>query len=235
MIRLSDVTLNIGNKKVLENINVAIEKGQFIGVIGANASGKTSLLKLLNGIYLPDEGEVTVEGINTKEKSTIFEVRRKVGLVLQNPENQIIAPTVEEDIVFGMENLGFSKEKMEKNLTEILNFTGLTEKRYSYPNHLSGGQKQRLAIASVLVMEPDYMIMDEPTSMLDDMGCNDIMMIVNKLLNSGKTVVAASHNLEEFRNADRLIYLKEGKILLDEAPEIVFELLRETSDVEVPA
>ncbi len=232
-IEFRNVFFNYAEKAVVTAISLSIEKGQFVGIIGGNGCGKSTLMKLMNGILLPDSGEVLVEGMNTGNEEFIFEIRKKLGMVFQNPENQIIASTVEEDVVFGMENLGMSVKQMEINLQEVLDFVGLAGKRFKNPNTLSGGQKQRLAIASVLAMNPDHMVFDEPTSMLDPHGAKEVASLFLRLKEAGKTVIVSSHDMNELVNCDRIIYMENTGIVYDSKPQTVFRKLRNSEYIEI--
>jgi len=233
LISFEKVSFSYGEKKVLNNIDLYIEDGEFVGLIGGNGSGKSTLMKLINGILLPNLGTVMVDGMQTSDEQKLFEIRKNCGMVFQNPENQIIASTVEEDVAFGMENLGVPREEMEKRLCTVIDFVGLSGKRHRNPHTLSGGQKQRLAIASVLAMHPNHMVMDEPTSMLDPEGAYEVLEIYLRLKRDGKTVIVSSHNMEELIDCDRLIYIKNGKIFVQGKPKEIFKRLKNSEDIEL--
>jgi len=208
---------------VIENFNLSIEKGSFTVILGHNGSGKSTLAKLLNGLYKPDSGDVFVDGINTKDENYEIEVKRRVGMVFQNPDNQLIASIVEEDVAFGPENLGLPPEEIRKRVDESLKSVGMYEYRRSAPHHLSGGQKQRVAIAGIIAMEPDCIVLDEPTAMLDPRGRAEIIdTIVSLNKNKGITVVLITHFMEEAELADRIVVMNKGEIIADADPKTVF-------------
>lgn len=209
--------------KALDSLSVQIHEGEFLAVIGKNGSGKSTLAKLLNALYLPDAGTVTVDGIDTKDEDRIWEIRQKVGMVFQNPDNQIVATSVEEDVAFGPENLGFSSFEIKERIDRSLKMVGMEQFRKRQPHTLSGGQKQRVAIAGVIAMEPKYLVMDEPTAMLDPGGREEIRRSVRYLHESkGMGIVYITHLMEEAIEADRVIVVDEGKVVLDGNPREVF-------------
>lgn len=195
---------------VLKDISFEVNKGEFIGLVGNNGSGKSTLLKVLCGILFADKGEVIFQDKLLDEKSKI-----KIGYIFQNPENQIIGVTVEEDVAFGLENTGVPREEMIKKIKWALSTVGLETLEKADPNTLSGGQKQRLAIASILVMEPDVILMDEPTSMLDPRGRSEVHKVIGTLLSLGKTIIIASHHASDLIHVQRIIALNEGRIIYD--------------------
>lgn len=222
---------------VLKDINLTIPKGQFVAVLGHNGSGKSTLAKHLNGFLQPQEGRVLVEGIDTKEEGRIYDIRQKVGMVFQNPDNQIVTTVVEEDVAFALENLGIPPEEIRKRIDWAMDIAGITEYKDRAPHQLSGGQKQRVAIAGVVAMVPDYLVLDESTAMLDPKGREEVMNTISFLnKDQGITVVHITHYMEEAALADRIIVMDEGGILLDGTPKEVFsqvKLLRE-NDLDVP-
>jgi energy-coupling factor transport system ATP-binding protein len=197
-------------KKVLTNINLDVKKGEFIGLVGSNGSGKSTLLKLLCGILSPQEGEVIIKDQKLDEHNRI-----KVGYIFQNPENQIIGVTVEEDVAFGLENIGVPREKMLERIEWALSTVGLEGLNHADPNALSGGQKQRLAIASILAMEPEIILMDEPTSMLDPKGRNEIYKVIHNLREIGETIIIATHHSSDLEHVDKIIALNDGEIVYE--------------------
>ena len=214
-------------EETIKGIDLCIEKGSFTVVLGRNGSGKSTLAKLTNAILIPTEGEVLINGISTADESKLIDIRSKVGLVFQNPDNQIVANVVEEDVAFAPENLGVPSEEIRDRVTGSLKQVGMYELRKHAPHLLSGGQKQRIAIAGVLAMQPEIIVLDEPTAMLDPQGREDVVNAVTKLCREkGFTVLMITHHMEECIGADRLIVMSDGLIAADGTPASVF------SDVE---
>ncbi len=208
---------------VLEGLSLDIERGSFTAILGHNGSGKSTLAKLFNGILLPTAGRVTVNGIDTADSAHILDVRRTVGLVFQNADNQIVASVVEDDVAFAPENLGVPSAEIRERVDEALRSVGMYEFRLHAPHLLSGGQKQRVAIAGVLAMRPECIVLDEPTAMLDPIGRREVLETVERLRREhGLTVVLITHHMDECVGADRLIVMSNGKIVLDGAPRAVF-------------
>ena len=208
---------------VLNGISGDIYEGEFVAVLGYNGSGKSTMAKLMNGILLPSSGDVLVDGINTKDESNLIEIRKNVGMVFQNPDNQIVATIVEEDIAFAPENLGLPQQEIEKRVTDAIDAVGLNKHRFDAPYKLSGGQKQRVAIAGVLAMEPRCIVLDEPTAMLDPVGRQLVMNVVKKInKEKGITIVLITHFMEEAALADRIIVLSDGVVALNGTPHEVF-------------
>lgn len=211
----------------VKNLSLNIERGSFTVILGHNGSGKSTLAKMLNGLNKPASGDVFADGINTKDEETEIEVKRKVGMVFQNPDNQIIASIVEEDVAFGPENLGIPPKEIEKRVEDALKAVDMWEFRKSTPHHLSGGQKQRIAIAGIIAMQPECLVLDEPTAMLDPKGRAEIISTLHRLnRDKGITVVLITHYMEEAENADRVIVMNDGEIIADDKPKVIF------SDVE---
>ncbi|GIM29241.1 energy-coupling factor transporter ATP-binding protein EcfA [Clostridium polyendosporum] len=206
-------------KMALSNVTLTIERGDFVGISGMNGSGKSTLARMINGLILPSSGEVKINGMNTSNRKNIKKIRSLVGMLFQNPDNQIVNPVVEEDIAFGLINLGLSYHEVKERTDWALSVLGLEELRYQSPHLLSGGQKQKVAIASVLAMKPDYLILDEPTSMLDNISRSELMDTL-KFLNREfrMTIVLISHFMEDVIEANRLIILNKGEIYLDDVP-----------------
>lgn len=207
----------------LKGVSFTISKGEHVALIGSNGSGKSTLAKLLNGLTFPAEGDINVDGINTRQKSKAYEIRKKVGIVFQNPDNQIVATIVEDDVAFGPENLGIARDEMIERVDWALEKTGMIENRYRVVSKLSGGQKQRVAIAGVLAMKPDVIIFDESTSMLDPGGKKDILDIIHALKQEGITIVHITHSMEEVVDADKVIVLNKGRLKFTGTPEELFK------------
>lgn len=209
--------------KSLDHVSLAIEKGSFTAVLGRNGSGKSTFAKHINGILVPDEGDVIVNGCNTKDENNALLIRSHVGMVFQNPDNQIVNNVVEDDVAFAPENLGIPSEEIRARVDAALKQVGMYEYRQHAPHLLSGGQKQRIAIAGVLAMEPDIIVLDEPTAMLDPVGRADVIGIVTDLCRKkGMTVVIITHHMEECIGADRLVIMENGYIKSDSTPEEAF-------------
>ena len=223
--------------QVIKDLSLTIERGTFVAVLGHNGSGKTTLAKHFNAILLPSGGRVFVEDMDTANDDLLIEIRRRVGMVFQNPDNQIVATIVEEDVAFAPENLGYPSEEIRRRVDEALKIVGMYEYRKHAPHLLSGGQKQRIAIAGVLAMKPKCIVFDEPTAMLDPMGRERIIEIMRDLRdNHGVTVILITHHMDEAINADRLIVMSDGEILMDGAPRDVFrdiDTLRNTG-LDIP-
>ncbi len=215
---------------VLDDINLSIKRGEFVAVLGHNGCGKSTLAKQFNALLLPTGGRVYIEGTDTSEENKCYDIRRKVGLVLQNPDNQLVASIVEEDVAFGPENLGVAPLEIRRRVDEALKAVDMYEYRSHAPYKLSGGQKQRVAIAGVLAMEPDCILLDEPTAMLDPRGRQEVMSTIKKLNTEKKmTVVLITHYMDEAVQADRVVIMDNGKILIDGGVREVFsqvELLK---------
>lgn len=197
----------------LSQINLNIQRGEFVVVLGLNGSGKSTLAKLINALLIPSEGNVIVDGINTKDQNKVWDIRRRCGYIFQNPDNQLVASIVEEDVAFGPENLGFERDKIIKKVDEALRIVDMIEYKKHTTYKLSGGQKQRVAIAGILAMEPDCIILDEPTSMLDPKGRKEVFNTVLKAnKEQKKTIILVTHNVDEMIWADKAVVLEKGKI-----------------------
>ena len=224
-------------KPVLKALSLSVDKGEFVALLGHNGSGKSTLAKMFNGILLPESGDVIVCGMNTKDDEKLLDIRRRVGLVLQNPDNQLVASIVEEDVAFGPENLGLDPKEIRRRVDEALKAVDMYEYRTHAPYKLSGGQKQRIAIAGIIAMQPDCIVLDEPTAMLDPRGRQEVMDTIVKLNKEQNiTVILITHYMDEASLADRLIVLDSGKILTQGTPKEVFskvEMLRKHS-LDVP-
>lgn len=214
---------NPKTEKVLENFNFSIEEGSFVAVLGHNGSGKSTVAKLTNGILFADEGTVTVDSILARDDDTIYDIRKTVGMVFQNPDNQIVSSIVEEDVAFGVENIGIPSDECRKRVDEALKTVGMYEYRLRTPSKLSGGQKQRVAVAGIIAMKPKCIVLDEPTAMLDPSGRKEVIDTVMKLnREEGITIVLITHYMDEAVKADRVVVMDDGKIRLDGTPEQVF-------------
>ena len=213
---------------VLENLNLNIEKGSFVAVLGHNGSGKSTIAKLTNGILFPQSGKVLVDGMETKPDDSIYDIRKKVGMVFQNPDNQIVASIVEEDVAFGVENLGIPPEECRRRVDDALKTVGMYELREKAPHKLSGGQKQRVAVAGIIAMRPQCIVLDEPTAMLDPSGRAEVMDTVKRLnREEGITIVLITHYMDEAVQADRVIVMDSGEIKMDDTPKNVFARVEE--------
>ena len=218
----------------LDGVNLSIEEGSFTAVLGHNGSGKSTFAKHLNAILLPTGGTVWVGGIDTKEESRLFDIRKTAGMVFQNPDNQIVANVVEEDVAFACENMGLPPAEIRSRVDEALSAVGMTEFARHAPHLLSGGQKQRIAIAGVLAMRPRCIVMDEPTAMLDPSGREEVIAAVRKLnRETGMTVVLITHHMDEAALADRVIVMKGGKVALDGTPRQVFSQVERMEELSL--
>lgn len=217
----------------LRGVNLEIEKGRYLVIIGHNGSGKSTLAKHLNGLLLPTRGDVWVEGLNTKEPQNIRSIRSRVGLVFQVPDTQIVATVVEEDVAFGPENLGLPEAELKERVEWALTTVGLWEERQKAPHLLSAGQKQRLAVAGVLAMNPRYLVLDEATALLDPRGREGLLATIGELHTLGIAIVAITHFMEEAVHADEVIVLNEGKIVERGSPREVFSQVEEMRELQL--
>lgn len=208
--------------RVFENLNLTIESGSFVAILGTNGCGKSTLAKHFNSILLPSGGKVYVDGIDTSDLTRIMAVRRCVGMVFQNPDNQIVATVVEEDVAFALENLGVPTGEMRTRVDDAMKLAGIYEQRNKAPHKLSGGQKQRVAIAGVIAMRPDCLILDESTAMLDPRGRAQVMKTIRNLRDAGISIVSITHYMEEAAHADRILVMSRGRIVMEGTPEQVF-------------
>ena len=210
-------------QRAVNDVNLDIEAGQFVAVLGHNGSGKSTLAKHLNALLLPTEGTLWVDGIDTSKEPELWKVRQKAGMVFQNPDNQIIGTVVEEDVGFGPENMGVPTEKIWERVDESLKKTGMTSYRYHSPNKLSGGQKQRVAIAGIVAMKPKCIILDEPTAMLDPSGRKEVISVLHELNEKENvTIILITHYMEEVIDADRVFVMDAGKIMMEGTPRQIF-------------
>lgn len=207
---------------VIKDVSLKIDRGEFVAVLGHNGSGKSTLAKLLNAINLPDEGTVLINGMDTRDEKNLYDIRRTVGMVFQNPDNQIVATVVEEDVAFALENIGVEPKEIRRRVDEALKIVGMYEYREHAPHKLSGGQKQRVAIAGVLAMKPDCIVLDEPTAMLDPIGRREIMSTIKELNAMGVTIVLITHYMDEAAQAKRVVVIDSGRIVMDDKPKMVF-------------
>lgn len=224
----------------LDDVSLAIRKGEFVSIIGTNGSGKSTLAKHFNVLLTPSKGAVTVLGMDTKDPKNLWDIRQHVGMVFQNPDNQIVAAVVEEDVAFGPENLGVEPSEIRRRVDEALASVNMTDYALHSPGLLSGGQKQRIAIAGVLAMKPDCIVLDEPTAMLDPVGRKEVLETVHRLnKEEGITIVYITHFMEEAVTSDRVVVMKNGKLLHDGTPREIFSqvpMLKELGlDVPVAA
>ncbi|MBP7222275.1 MAG: energy-coupling factor transporter ATPase [Sedimentibacter sp.] len=211
----------------VNGVSLSIKKGEFTAIIGRNGSGKSTLAKLINSILVPRSGRITVKGMDTSDDSKLWDIRQTAGMVFQNPDNQLVATIVEEDIAFGPENLGVAPEEIRRRVDDALNTVGMYEYRKRPPHLLSGGQKQRIAIAGILALNSDCIILDEPTAMLDPSGRREVLETLKKLNAQGKTILLITHYMDEAVQADRVIVMDNGNIKLDGTPKEVFRNIDE--------
>lgn len=228
IIKIDDLIFQYKREDQLEPVNAVnhvsleIERGSFTAIIGKNGSGKSTLAKNINALLLPSGGAVYVKGYNTMDESKLWEIRQAAGMVFQNPDNQLVSSIVEDDVAFGPENLGIEPGEIRKRVDDSLYSVNMYEERKKSPHLLSGGQKQRIAIAGVIAMRPECIILDEPTAMLDPHGRYEVMEIIEKLHQEGITILLITHFMEEAARAERVIIMEEGKAVLDGTPEEVF-------------
>lgn len=248
MIRVENISLDYivdvdKKRRVLRDVSLTISEGEKIALMGANGSGKSTLARCLNGLLLPAEGSVKVDELCTASEADLIEIRRRVGMVFQNPDNQIVSATVEREIAFGLENLGLPQDDMHKIVEKMLQQFDLARYRFKSPHYLSGGEKQKLALAAVLAMKPRYLILDEPTSLLDPRSRKEILQIIvglnqSKSLNgtSQVTTMLITQFPEEALHADRLLIMDHGEIVMDDRPEVIFSRIEELDELglEIP-
>jgi energy-coupling factor transport system ATP-binding protein len=238
IIKTDKLTFSYDNKKnILENIGLNISEGEFVAVLGHNGSGKSTFARHLNAILLPSGGKVYIDGIDIENEDKLLEIRQKVGMVFQNPDNQIVASVVEEDVAFALENLGVAPEEIRKRVDEALENVNMLKYKNHAPHQLSGGQKQRVAIAGIIAIRPKCIVLDEPTAMLDPKGRKEVITTIKKLNKDyGITVVLITHFMDEAAKADRIIVMDKGKVVIDDSPKKVFsqvDLLKSLS-LDVP-
>lgn len=224
--------------KALDNINVSIKRGEFTAVIGHNGSGKSTMARHINAIFKPSHGDVIVDGMNTKDDALIWKIRQTAGMVFQNPDNQIVATIVEEDVAFGPENLGLPHDEIVKRVYEALELVEMVEYAHFAPHMLSGGQKQRVAIAGIIAMHPKCIVLDEPTAMLDPIGRQEVMATIKRLnKDEGMTIILITHFMEEAVQADRVLVMDRGHIIMDDVPKKIFVRIDDMKRIglDVPA
>lgn len=208
---------------ILKGVSVDIRRGEFTAILGHNGSGKSTIAKHMNAILIPQKGKVTVEGMDTSDEDKLFDIRQHVGMVFQNPDNQIVATIVEEDVAFALENMGVEPDEMRRRVDDALDSVGMSEYKEHSPHQLSGGQKQRVAIAGIIAMRPDCIVLDEPTAMLDPNGRKEVLKTIRQLNKEyGITIVLITHYMEEAAQADRVIVMDDGNVVMDDIPSNVF-------------
>ncbi len=212
-----------GTVRAVDQMNILVQKGEFVAVLGHNGSGKSTFARHINALFLPTSGTILVDGMDTKDDTKIWDIRKNAGMVFQNPDNQIIASVVEEDVAFGPENLGFAPAKIRENVEASLKSVHMEVYREASPNKLSGGQKQRVAVAGILAMEPECIILDEPTAMLDPSGRREVMETIEYLNREKKmTIIYITHHMEEAAQADRIVVMDHGHVVMSGKPRQVF-------------
>ncbi|SUB57027.1 energy-coupling factor transporter ATPase [Peptoniphilus lacrimalis] len=239
MIEIKDLYFSYENegenknpRNVINGVNLNIKEGEFVALLGHNGSGKSTLAKLINALFIPKKGQVLVDGFDTKDDKSVWDIRSRAGMVFQNPDNQLVATVVEDDVAFGPENLGIESSEIRKRVDKALESVNMEDFKKNSPHLLSGGQKQRVAIAGILAMSPTYIILDEPTAMLDPSGRKEVMDTVLKLnKEQGKTIILITHYMDEAAMADRLIIMEEGSIILQGKPREVFSHVDEIKNI----
>ena len=220
----------------LHHVSLQVHEGEFLAVLGHNGSGKSTLAKLLNALYLPTEGHITVCGMDTQSDENLWKIRQKAGMIFQNPDNQLVATVVREDVAFGLENLGVPREEMIPRIDAALQAVGMSQFAEAAPHMLSGGQKQRIAIAGVLAMKPECIVLDEATAMLDPIGRREVLAAVEKLnREQGITVVLITHHMNEAEHADRVIVMNDGEVAMDGMPRQVFSQVERLHELGLAA
>ena len=237
-IELENVSYRYGENDpfAVENVSLSVEEGEFVAVVGRNASGKSTLAKLINGLIAPLSGKVSVFGMDTKDNKQLFEIRKSCGIVFQNPDNQMVASIVEDDVAFGPENIGVPREEIKERIDFALSATGTKQFKEQMASRLSGGQKQRVAIAGVLAIRPRILILDESTSMLDPRGRNEVMSIVEKLNKEKMTVIVITHYMEEVVGCDKVFVMDGGRVTACGTPREIFadQVVLDKAGLELP-
>ena len=221
----------------IDHVSIEVTRGEYVAIAGSNGSGKSTLARCLNGLLLPTEGAILIDGMDTKNDDLIWDIRKKIGMVFQNPDNQIVSSMVEDEVAFGPENLGIENPELRQRVENALKAVGMYEYRNREAHKLSGGQKQRIAIAGAVAMRPDCIVFDEPTAMLDPKGRSQVMNVIRDLNNQGITIILITHFMEEVAEADRVLVMKSGKLLADRSPEELFadtDLIK-SAGLEIPA
>ncbi len=232
--RKDDETEETKPVSALAGVSLDASEGEFIAVLGHNGSGKSTFAKQLNALLVPDEGTVFIDGMDTKEDKYTLDIRKTAGMVFQNPDNQMVASVVEEEVGFGPENMGVPTEEIWERVERALSSVGMYAYRESNPSRLSGGQKQRIAIAGILAMEPKCIVLDEPTAMLDPKGRIDVLEVLHKMnKEQGVTIIFITHNMEEVTGADRIFVMDKGKIVMNGTPREVFSKVEELRDLKL--
>lgn len=217
---------------ILNNLNIDVNRGELVAILGHNGSGKSTLAKHINALLQPTEGEVIVKSMSTKDENNLYEIRKTAGMVFQNPDNQLVATIVEDDVAFGPENLGISPDEIKVRIDKSLELVNMSEFRDKPPHFLSGGQKQRIAIAGILAMQPDIILFDEPTAMLDPIGRKEVIETAIKLNKEHNiTILLITHFMEEAALADRVIVMEKGKVIMDETPKKVFSQVEKMKSI----
>ena len=225
---LKNVSFSYDKKSnVIKNVSLDISKGEYVAIIGHNGSGKSTLAKLFNALIIPDSGEVIVDGLNSKDKKSLFEIRKRVGVVFQNPDNQLVASSVEDDVAFGPENLGYPREEIEERINFALDSVNMQKYRKSMASRLSGGQKQRVAVAGMLAIKPEVLVLDESTAMLDPKGRKDLLKVAKELNEQGMTIVTITHYMEEVLLADKVCVINKGEVVKIGTPKEIFAFKEE--------
>jgi energy-coupling factor transport system ATP-binding protein len=225
LLTLENVSFSYDKKiPVLKNVSLSVSEGEYVAIIGHNGSGKSTLAKLFNALVKPDSGTVVVDGFSSDDKKSVFEIRKRVGVVFQNPDNQLVASIVEDDVAFGPENLGIKRDEIGKRIDFALSAVGMEKFRKSSPTRLSGGQKQRIAIAGVLALKPKILVLDESTAMLDPIGRKEVLEVVKKLNKEQKTtVITITHYMDEVVDCDRVLVVNDGEIAMSGTPSEIFK------------
>ena len=234
--QLTEDGIETAGKRAIKGISLDVQKGSFVAIVGMNGSGKSTLAKCFNGLILPTSGFVTVDGMDTRDDSKLWDIRRRVGMVFQNPDNQIVSSIVEDDVAFGPENLGIPPAEIRERVDQALKQVGMYEHRLKGAHMLSGGQKQRIAIAGAVAMRPECIVFDEPTAMLDPKGRESVMSIIRQLNSEGITTILITHFMSEAVQAERVVVLRNGNVIADRIPREIFsdsELIREAG-LELP-
>ena len=228
VIEISQLNFAYDKEPVVKDVTLSVKRGEFVCLLGRNGSGKSTLARLINGLLKPTSGTVSVFGMDSSVKANLFEIRKRAGMVFQNPDNQMIASIVEDDLAFGPENIGIPPEEIGERITYALKAVGMEEFRRSTPSRLSGGQKQRIAIAGVLALKPDVLILDESTAMLDPRGRREVMSVVKRLnREEGLTVIDITHYMDEAVDCDRIVVMSDGRIVMEGVPDEIFVRAKE--------